>query len=260
MSTAFLRRVARPGVLAAVVVAGLGIPAHAGAAATETETVNRTVAFTPGATLTVRNFSGRVTITGSDRRDVSVQAVRRAPRERLERITLDVRADGGGAVVEANSQAEPRQHDENVVETDLTIEVPREANLDVETFSSPVIVHDVTGSRHRVKTFSGDQQLQGVTGPVDAEAFSGSIDMAPTWKDGNKLDLHTFSGHIEVQVPPSAAASVEFDTFSGDFASDLPLTVRTREKRSMRADLAGNGSAAGLVRMHTFSGDARVRK
>ena len=189
-----------------------------------------------------------------------MQAVRRAPRERLERITLDVRADGGGAVIEANAQAEPGRSDENIVESDLTIEVPREADLDVETFSSPVIVHDVTGTRHRVKTFSGDQQLQGVTGPVDAEAFSGSIAMSPMWKDGDKLDLHTFSGHIEVQVPPSAAASVEFETFSGDFAGVLPLTVRSRQKRAMRADLAGTGSAAGLVRMHTFSGDARVRK
>ena len=56
-SNAFLRRVARPGVLAALVVAGLGIPAQAGAAAAETETVNRTVTFTPGSTLKVRSFS-----------------------------------------------------------------------------------------------------------------------------------------------------------------------------------------------------------
>ena len=42
----------------------------------------------PGGTLRVRSFSGRVTITATDGRDVVVDALRRAPRSRLDRITL----------------------------------------------------------------------------------------------------------------------------------------------------------------------------
>ena len=77
MSTALLRRVSRPGLIAAIALVGLGIPsAGTAAAAAQTETVDRIAAFSPGATLKVRNFSGRVTITGTDRRDVSVHAVR----------------------------------------------------------------------------------------------------------------------------------------------------------------------------------------
>src|SRR3954467_1011519 len=119
MSTALLARLVRPGLTAAVVLTGLGIPNLAHAAAVETETVSRAAAFTPGATLTVRNFSGHVTITGADRADVSVQAVRRGSRERLDRIKLEVRtAEGGGVVVEANKQGDRNRHDnDNVVET-----------------------------------------------------------------------------------------------------------------------------------------------
>jgi len=105
MSTALLARIVRPGLAAAVVLGALGIPNPARAAAVETETVSRTAAFTPGATLTVRNFSGHVTITGTDRADVSVQAVRRATRERLDRIKLEVRtAEGGGVVIEDHDE------------------------------------------------------------------------------------------------------------------------------------------------------------
>jgi hypothetical protein len=257
MSTAFVRGVAAPGLVAALVLAGLGVPARS-ASARETETVNRTAAFTPGSTLTVRNFSGRVTITGTDRTDVSVAAVRRAPRERLDRIKLDVREENGGVVIEANKQDEPKRRDENVVETDLTIEVPRKANLDVQTFSSPVTARDIVGTSHRVKTFSGDQQLERVTGRIDADAFSGRIQVSPAWNAGDRFSLHTFSGGVEVQVPGSAGGPVEFKTFSGDFSSDLPLTVRSKEKRSVHGELSGD--AKGELRIQTFSGDARLRK
>jgi DUF4097 and DUF4098 domain-containing protein YvlB len=260
MSNALLRRFSRPGLIAAIALVGLGIPsAGTAAAAAQTETVDRTAAFTPGATLKVRNFSGRVTITGTDRRDVSVHAVRRASQDRLDRIKLDVREEGGGVVVEANKQLDPDRHNDNVVETDLTIEVPHQANLDVETFSSPVIVRDVTGTRHRVKTFSGDQQLERVAGPLDADAFSGSVAL-PAWAGGDPLKVSTFSGHIEVQVPPTANGSIEFDTFSGDFATDVALTMRAKEKRTIRAELPGGAGGAGTVRLHTFSGDVHLRK
>jgi len=260
MSTALLARIARPGLTAAVVLTGLGIPNLARAAAVETETVSRAAAFTPGATLTVRNFSGHVTITGADRADVSVQAVRRASRERLDRIKLEVRtAEGGGVVVEANKQGDRNRHDnDNVVETDLTIEVPRQASLDVEAFSSAVEIRGITGKQHRVKTFSGDQRLDGITGPIDADAFSGSITLAPGWQPGDRLSLHTFSGAIDVQVPSSAAASVEFNTFSGGFVCDLPITLRSKDKRSVRGDLGGG--SGGELKLHTFSGDVHLRK
>jgi hypothetical protein len=259
MFTPSISRATRPGLVAAIVLAGLGIQAPVHAAA-ETEQVSRTAAFTPGSTLTVRNFSGHVTITGTDRADVSVQAVRRAPRERLDRIVLEVRSDGGGVVIEANKRRDGSRKDDNdnVVETDLTIEVPKQANLDVEAFSSPVEIRDITGTKHRIKTFSGDQRLERIAGPVDADAFSGSITLASNWQPESRLSLHTFSGEIDVQVPTTAAASVEFDTFSGGFASDLPITLRSKDKRSVRADLGGG--SGGVLKLHTFSGDVHLRK
>jgi DUF4097 and DUF4098 domain-containing protein YvlB len=252
------RPFARCGAVASLFLVGLGIPA-ARAESKETETVTRTAAFSPGASLTVRNFSGVVVITGSDRPDVSVHAVRRATREQLERIKLEVREEGGGVTIEANQRQESGRERDNAVETDLTIELPRQANLDINAFSSPITIRDVTGSRHRVKTFSGDQRLERLAGSVDADTFSGSITFVPeVWAD--RLKLNTFSGDIDVQVPATAGGSVEFDTFSGDFSTDVPLTLRSKAKRAVRADFPGGDTTKATLLLHTFSGDVRVRR
>jgi DUF4097 and DUF4098 domain-containing protein YvlB len=247
---------------AVAVLLALGVPAAATADTKQTETVDRVVAMQPGGTLTVKNFSGRVEITGGDRSDVAVHAVRRATRENLDRIKLEVTSDGTNVTVEANHRVEKVRGKDNVVETDLTIQVPRDANLDVQVFSSPVVVRGVAGARHKVKSFSGDLHLDGLSGPVDAETFSGAIDFAAGgWSGGHAFRFKTFSGDVAVRLPQEAAGSVEFDSFSGDLNSDLPLVLRSKTKRTLRAEVGASGaSARGELYVKTFSGDVRLLK
>ena len=86
MTVAALSRRFRPIAAALALVA---VPAAlAGAEPQETEQVDRTFPFQPGGTLRLKNFSGDVRITGTDAPEVTVHAVRRAPRERLDRVEL----------------------------------------------------------------------------------------------------------------------------------------------------------------------------
>ena len=242
---------------AALALAALGIPPHAAAAEKQTERVERTVPLQSGGTLTLKNFSGKVAIAGEDRTDVSVVAIRRATRERLDRIKLDIQSDGRSVVIEANKRDRSwDKKDENVVETDFDIKVPRSANLDLRVFSSPVQISGVTGT-HKVHGFSSNLRLDGVTGPVEAETFSGEIYLAPAaWQQGQSVSAKTFSGDIEVRLPASAAGTVEFDSFSGDVDSALPLTLQSKSKRKMRASL--NDASGGSMTFKTFSGDVRL--
>ena len=79
---------------------------------TETERVDRTVSIRAGGQLRLKNFSGKVTITGSNRADVVVHAVRRAPRERLDNIKLEVLETASGVSIEANKK-DPSWRDRN---------------------------------------------------------------------------------------------------------------------------------------------------
>ena len=70
----------------------------------ETENFNQTVAFPSGGTLELHNFSGDVHITGTSGKDVVIKAVRRASRDRLDHIKLDVKTSSTGVRIEANKR------------------------------------------------------------------------------------------------------------------------------------------------------------
>ncbi len=144
-----------------------------------------------------------------------------------------------------------------MVDTAFTIKVPKNANLDVDVFSSAVSVAGVSG-RHHVHGFSSELSVTGSTGPVDAETFSGAIHVAPaSWQKDQTLRAKTFSGDIEVTLPAAATGSVEFDSFSGDMSSSVPMLFQSKSKRSLHAQLASGPN--GSLSFHTFSGDVRLK-
>jgi len=244
---------------AAVALLALGIPAAAASGPKETERVEKTIAFTPGGTLKLKNFSGSVEITGEKRSDIALLAVRTAPRDRLDHIKLDIQTSGDGVTIDANKKDDSwHEKNDNVVETVFTLRVPASANLDIDVFSSPVTVTGVNG-RHHVHGFSSDLHLRGTTGQVDAETFSGAIELAPaTWVKDQSLSAKTFSGDIEVRLPQAAGGNLEFDSFSGDLNADMPLTLKSKSKRSLRAELSSGQT--GELYFKTFSGDVRLLK
>ena len=202
----------------------------------ETERVDRTATIRAGGQLRVKNFSGTVTITGSRRGDVAIHAIRRATRERLDNIKLEVTETGSGVTIEANRKSDNwRDRDNNVVDTQLDIQVPEDVTLDIEVFSSDVNVKDVTG-RQRLHTFSGNIDVTGASGSVEAE---------------------TFSGDIELTLSQGAGGRVDFDSFSGSLRSDSGMTTRSAGRRHVTGDI-GTGNANDY-RFKTFSGDARIR-
>jgi hypothetical protein len=225
----------------------------------DTEHITRTEKLTPGGTLRLKNFSGRVVVTASDRSDVAIDAVRRGDRERLERSKLEIYSTGSTLVVDAN-QTERSWFDwtrkTRIVETDLDLKVPRRINLDVNVFSSPVTITGVEGS-HNIHGFSSRIQLDDVTGSVRAHTFSGSVEIrTKTWVENQSIDVDTFSGSIQLHVPENARGSVTFNSFSGRLNSEMPLTLRSTDRRSLKAELGGG--LGGTLRFKTFSGSVRI--
>src|SRR6185436_7634892 len=122
----------------------------------ETERVDRTIAIPANGTLRLKNFSGDVRIVAGSGRDVVMKATRRASRERLDRIKLDVQTSGSTVTINANKQDErDRDGNNNVVETTFELQVPASINLDVEVFSSEVTVDGVNGDQ-KIHSFSGN--------------------------------------------------------------------------------------------------------
>ena len=203
----------------------------------ETETVDRTVPLPANGTLRLKTFSGRVRITGTSGDQVVIHAVRRASRDRLDDIKLEITTSGSTVDIDANHRVVERRND-NVVETDFDIQVPSRARLDIKTFSAPVTVIGVNGSQN-IDGFSSDITIE-------------SQDLG----DGSDIDVNTFSGDVRLRLPASARGNLSFNSFSGSFESDLPVTLNSSSRRNFRGSLNGGGS--GDFRLKTFSGDVRI--
>lgn len=227
----------------AAVLAMLILPAAA-IAQRQTETVDRTLPFPSGGTLELKNFSGDIRITAGSSRDFVMKAVRRGRADRLKEIALTVEASGSRILVEANNRDRSRNRDDdgrdNVIETDFEIQVPADARLDIDAFSSDVIITGVSGAQ-RVKTFSGRIE-------VDATGQGGNPD----------LSLETFSGDMRVRMTDNARGDISFSTFSGDLDAAFPVTLRSTSRRNIRAELPG-GSGRTLT-FKSFSGSLRLTR
>jgi hypothetical protein len=148
-------------------------------------------------------------------------------------------------------------HNNNVVETDFDIKVPRKTNLNIDVFSAPVSVQGVEGS-YNVHAFSSRVRLDDAVGSIRANTFSGAVEIrAATWQAHQTIEVRTFSGNVELRVPDDARGSVVFNSFSGRLNSDVPLTLHGSSRRSTTAEL-GSGSNGSSLRFRTFSGSVRI--
>ena len=205
----------------------------------DTETVDKTLSMAPGGTLRVKTFSGHVKITGTSGNQLIVHAVRRATRDRLDDIKLEITQSGNSVEIDANHRLVERRND-NVVDTDLEIQVPSKTRLDIKTFSAPVTVVNVSSS----------QIIDGFSSDVIVEAGQ--------WDDNMDLEVKTFSGDVRLRLPQNARGNIDFNSFSGSFESDLPVTLNSSSRRNFRGSL--NGGGGGDFRLKTFSGDVTIRR
>lgn len=241
----------------------IALPATA-LAQKQTETVDRTLPFPSGGTLKLNNFTGEVRITGGSGRNFVMKAVRRGYPDRLKEIQLTVESSGSTITVEANKRDRSDRwrnddRDDNVVETTFDIQVPAGARLEINAFSSGVIITGVEG-RQELKTFSGDIDVRGARGMVSANSFSGEIDIDATGQGASPdLDMETFSGTMNVRLAAGARGQIDFNTFSGSLDADIPVTLRSSSRRNIRADLPG-GTGNSNLRFKSFSGTLRLVK
>jgi len=205
----------------------------------ETETVDKTLTMAPGGSLKLSTFSGKVRITGTSGNQLVVHAVRRATKDRLADIKLEITQTGSHVEIEANHRLVERRND-NVVDTDLEIQLPSNTTLDLKTFSAPITVTNVN-ARQNIDGFSSGIWIE-----------------AKEWTDGNDLDIHTFSGEITLRLPDNARGDIDFNSFSGEFQSDLPVTLTSSSRRNFRGALNGGGNTD--FRLRTFSGGVSIRK
>ena len=242
----------------------------AAGAAELTETIDRTFDVRPGATVTLENVNGGITIAAWDQPRVrviarkSVEAKKDTVKEALRELRVDMAARDGGLVITTKY---PRRgehssifdwftgdHIQAQVRYELT--VPRSMSLDVENVNGAIRVTDVTGT-HELETTNGRIEVARCAGSLEASTTNGAISAELTKvTKGQPLRFSTTNGRIEVELPASLAVDVDAGTTNGSINSDLPVATTRISKNSLRGTINGGGTP---LHMRTTNGGISIK-
>lgn len=222
--------------------------------------VDEVRSLSPDGTVQIENLAGSVQVVGWGNPQVEITGV-------LGKNVRDLDISGDDQELEIYVDV-PEHADD--LESELTIRVPVNATVDVETVSATVQIEEVTGpvdvesvsgwvkvanrpSTLSVETVSGDISVAFASSSTDLESVSGSIVVDDA---AGQLDAETVSGKIEIRSGLLDSAS--FETVSGNitFAADLggrgALDIETMSGTVALAVIPG---IAADFDISTFSGE-----
>ena len=248
-----------------------------GASNTPSATTEQTFAIGGHCRFSLDNPCGRARITGWDRPEVRLQAIKRgdptSARYQATRVeyaqddnTVYVRsvldptaalvergAIGGLAAELIRGFAELLRFSNAPSEVDYEIQVPTQADLDLKGVSSSIQLEDVEGAI-RVHSVSGEVTAARLRGELELGSVSGDVrgrDLAgqlglesvsgDVKADGRfgAVRAKTVSGEIELATPLAAGGSYEFQSVSGNAIVRVPAsTAATISARGMSSDFS----------------------
>jgi DUF4097 and DUF4098 domain-containing protein YvlB len=245
--------------------------ATAASAASLTEKIDRTFDVKPGASVTLTNVNGRVTVKAWDQPRVKVVATKEIEgaksdlKQAMTELRVEIEQRDGGLRITTRYPKENRgpgaifdwilgSHIDAEVMYELM--VPRTMNLDVSNVNGSILLSDVTGS-HELETTNGKIEVTRCAGSLDASTTNGGIyaELTRVTK-GQPLRFETTNGRIEVSVPSSLAVDLDAGTTNGSIRSDLPVTTTRTSPNSLRGAINGGGTS---LRMRTTNGSIAIR-
>ncbi|HET7228493.1 MAG TPA: hypothetical protein VFJ16_00690 [Longimicrobium sp.] len=251
-----------------------------------------------GQTLEIRNIKGEIRAEPSTDGQVSVTAHPRGGRServRVEMVRRENRVvictlytggdDGGGRWWRHdNDDDDDSREPRDACNQHRGMNV-RDGDADVE-----FTVRVPAGVRLAARSVSGDVDVRGLRGPVDAASVSGDVHVSSSAEvransvsgdvfaslgriPGDGLEFRSVSGNVTLELPAGTDADFQARTLSGEIESDFPLTIEGRRGRgddddrggwprvrvghNMRAHLGRGGPELSVT---TVSGDITLRR
>src|SRR5206468_3499951 len=159
--------------------------------------------------LHVTTDDGSVQIEASDRREIGARVTTRGWRLGPDEVVVTESQAGDRVDIEVRVPHDNWGMNFGHREIKVTLQVPREADLDIRTGDGSVSVQPVSG---RLRIFSGDGGIT-LRLPDDLSA---------------ELDAHTGDGHITLDFPVTVAGSISTSSVRGKLgAGGPPLRVQT---------------------------------
>jgi opacity protein-like surface antigen len=244
------------------------------ATAAQAQDFRQSFNLAPGGSITIKNVSGDINISGYDGAGVEVTAYKEG-RDR-DRVSVENLSTANRVSLRADYE----EHCNCDAGLRFEVRVPRSVrfNFDkISTASGNLTAENVTGSVE-MNTASGDVTLSGVSGEirastasgtvkvkdaagnVNASSASGDVEVELTRIEGDgDMRFSTASGNVHVRLPASIDARVEMSTVSGSLETNLPIEVRKDQYGPGSRARGQLGGGSRLLKISSASGDVSLK-
>jgi DUF4097 and DUF4098 domain-containing protein YvlB len=246
-----------------------------------------------GATISVVNENGTVTVHPSNGRQVAISATLQS-----DKVEVDSTQNGNRITARTHVLQKPTPEQARV---DLEVSVPQDANVNIDsgvgqirvenihgnvtiesddasvdiagvsngavqiqTINGRVNLTDVKQSRVQISSTGGNVQLTSVNGPrVSVKTTSGNILFVGDFSGGGSYSLMNHNGDIDVRLPSNSSVDLSARSVKGSVENDFPFqkNIHPSFQLSDGRSFAGtSNSGASSVELRSFSGKIRVKK
>jgi len=226
------------------------------AASNVTEEFHKTVPLSTSGRIALENINGNVEITGWERSEVQIDAVKSArDQQRLQEATIEVVGEGDSVRIRTRY---PEGHtNNNPASVRYTLHVPAGAQLDKISL--------VNGSLD-VSQVLGEVNASLVNGKLSAHDLSGRARLA-TVNGSNNVEFRSLSnvsdvkissvnGSINLLLPASPNAEISASTVNGNLSTDFPMQV---QGKFMSQHLSGTlGSGGTRIELSNVNGSTHI--
>jgi DUF4097 and DUF4098 domain-containing protein YvlB len=247
----------KPSLIWAVSLGALMVSAFSiSATAQVTEDFHRTVPLSSNGRVSLENINGNVTITGWDRNEVQIDAVKKArDQQKLDEARIEVNA--GSDSVQIKTKYPEYHNNNNPATVTYELHVPRNSRLDhIDLVNGSLQVSQVSGEID-AELVNGKTDIRDLSGRLNISAVNGAIVASFLTLDNVKdIRLKSVNGSINLGLPSSPNADVSVSTVNGGITTDFPLQV---QGKFMGHHLDGKlGSGGTRVEISNVNGSVRI--
>ncbi len=227
------------------------------ASAAVTDRVTRTVGLRAGEPIRIDATIADLTITGSNRPDVEIEIVRRAPSSAdLAKYPALIETGADGLHISAVQAEDGRDAQ---LKSQIAIRAPANAVFQsVRVFEGKITLSNLTRASD-VDLRRGPIEATALAGRIRLESGIGSVDVRESeLTPGGMMRLRVFNGPLRVRFarPPQSARILAL-TFNGAITSDIPLTKKDKFGPRFGETTIGDGDP--VLNMDVVKGDITIR-
>lgn len=221
-----------------------------------TQDFHRTVSLSANGRISLDNVNGDVEITGWDRSEVQIDAVKKASdQQRLDEAKIEV--SGGDNSVEIKTRYPEGHNNNNPASVHYQLHVPQNARLDgITLVNGSLTVQKIRGEVN-ANLVNGKLRIDGLAGRAALSTVNGGLEANYTsLNDVREISLKSVNGSIELGLPNSPNAQVKASTVSGRIRTEFPLDVHSGFVGQNVTGTLGNGGTS--IELSNVSGSIHI--